>query len=165
MAGAETEREMKGTPLPEAESPHDDSVDTFEDAGLHPSLLRGIFAHGRVIVPFVNGRDLHAVGQAGTGKTAIFVIGILQRVDWAQSGEACQGLILSPTRERAMETVGVVTSIGKYLPRENFCGLIVGGRPLLDDLKTLKRGVVAVGTPGRSLQMMMRNALKTESIK
>eukprot|EP00659_Diplonema_papillatum_P001305 gene1305-2015_t len=121
MADAETERETKGTQVPGAESPHDISVDTFDDMGLHRSLLRGIYAYGfekpsdiqrRVIVPFVKGRDLHAQSQAGTGKTAIFVIGILQRVDWAQSGEACQGVVLSPTRELAMATGQVFTSIG-----------------------------------------------------
>ena len=78
--------------------------DNFDNMGLSPELLRGVFAYGferpsaiqaRAIVPVINGHDVIAQAQSGTGKTATFSIAILQRID--PSNKNVQALVLAPT--------------------------------------------------------------------
>lgn len=78
--------------------------------GLKDELLRGIYAYGfekpsaiqqRAILPCISGKDVIAQAQSGTGKTATFVISILQRIDTKVND--CQALILAPTRELAQQ--------------------------------------------------------------
>ena len=78
--------------------------------GLKDELLRGIYAYGfekpsaiqqRAILPCISGKDVIAQAQSGTGKTATFVISILQRIDTTIN--ECQALILAPTRELAQQ--------------------------------------------------------------
>lgn len=87
-------------------------VDKFENMGLNHDLLRGIFAFGfekpsviqkKAIPPCINGDDVIAQAQSGTGKTATFVISILQRID--TSIHKTQALILAPTRELAQQVM------------------------------------------------------------
>ena len=56
----------------------------------------------RAVVLFINGGDIIAQAQSGTGKTGAFTVGLLQRVDF--SNRVCQALVLSPTRELALQT-------------------------------------------------------------
>lgn len=85
-------------------------IDGFDKMGLHDDLLRGIFAYGyekpsgiqqRAIKPSIEGRDVIAQAQSGTGKTATFAISILQKID--VSCQNCQALVLAPTRELARQ--------------------------------------------------------------
>eukprot|EP01063_Lacrimia_lanifica_P016746 TRINITY_DN232_c0_g1_i5.p1 TRINITY_DN232_c0_g1~~TRINITY_DN232_c0_g1_i5.p1 ORF type:complete len:405 (+),score=193.75 TRINITY_DN232_c0_g1_i5:63-1277(+) len=148
-------------------------VPSFDDMPLHTNLLRGIYAYGfekpsaiqqRAIIPFIGGGDLIAQAQSGTGKTGAFTIGLLQRMDF--TSQTCQGLVLSPTRELAVQTEGVVQKIGEYLCDGVFCATFVGGTAVRDDIAKIERGVlIAVGTPGRVLDVIKRGALKAETIK
>ena len=79
---------------------------TFDDMNLKESILRGIYAYGfekpssiqsRAIITLCRGKDVIAQAQSGTGKTATFVISVLQRLD--ESLNETQSLILAPTRE------------------------------------------------------------------
>ncbi|CAF92273.1 unnamed protein product, partial [Tetraodon nigroviridis] len=88
----------------------DTVVDNFDDMNLKESLLRGVYAYGfekpsaiqqRAILPCIKGHDVIAQAQSGTGKTATFVISILQRID--TSLKETQALILAPTRELAQQ--------------------------------------------------------------
>jgi len=141
---------------------------------LHPHLLRGIYSYGfekpsaiqqRAIVPFIKGGDIIAQAQSGTGKTGAFAIGTLQRMDFTL--RQVQALILSPTRELALQTDQVISHIGDFLANySSFCGTFVGGTKVSDDLRKLEAGViVAVGTPGRVYDVIKRGALKTQSLK
>lgn len=85
-------------------------MDSFDDLDLHENLLRGIYSYGfekpsaiqqRAIKPILDGRDTIGQAQSGTGKTATFVIGALQKID--MSDRMCQALILAPTRELAQQ--------------------------------------------------------------
>ena len=78
----------------------------------------------RAIIPFIKGGDLIAQAQSGTGKTGAFTIGLLQSMDW--SLRSCQGLVLSPTRELAVQTEQVISQIGEYLCDGTFCHTFVG---------------------------------------
>lgn len=83
---------------------------SFDQMGLKTHLLRGIYGFGfekpsaiqkRAIKPCISGRDVIAQAQSGTGKTATFVISILQSID--TENRSCQALILAPTRELAQQ--------------------------------------------------------------
>jgi len=144
---------------------------TFDDMTLKEDLLRGIYAYGfekpstiqqRGIMPIVKGFDTIAQAQSGTGKTATFTIGVLQRVDLGT--KQCQALILAPTRELANQSHKVVCSIGDYL--NVVCHACIGGTKVADDIDMLRRGVhIVVGTPGRVFDMIERRALDVRMVK
>ncbi|KAG9392048.1 DEAD/DEAH box helicase [Carpediemonas membranifera] len=146
-------------------------IPEFEGMGLKESLLSGIFTHGfskpspiqqRGIRPIVLGRDMIAQAQSGTGKTATFTIGVLERLD--ESLKATQVLILAPTRELALQSEKVVRDIGGSMDLS--CHVCIGGTSSQEDMRILQSGVqVVVGTPGRVLDMINRGALRTEAIK
>lgn len=150
-------------------------ITSFDEMPLHNNLLRGIYSYGfekpsaiqqRAIVPFIKGGDIIAQAQSGTGKTGAFTVGLLQRVDF--SNRVCQALVLSPTRELALQTEQVVSHIGDFLAEghSSFCATFVGGTRVADDLRKLQAGViVAVGTPGRVWDVIKRGALRTDSLK
>jgi ATP-dependent RNA helicase len=146
-------------------------VASFEDMNLKPELLKGIYAYGfekpsaiqqRAIVPIVQGRDVIAQSQSGTGKTGVFSISALQILN-QKVGES-QVLILSPTRELAEQTSRVVSSIGDFMSVQ--CHACVGGKSVGEDIKKLDSGVQVVsGTPGRVFDMIRRQNLRTGRIR
>ena len=98
---------------------------------------------------------------SGTGKTATFAIGILQRLDVELV--ACQALVLAPTRELAIQIVKVISALGDFMNvKVHAC---VGGTAVREDIRTLQEGVhVVVGTPGRVYDMIQRRALKMDAV-
>lgn len=116
----------------------------------------------RAILPISQGRDVIAQAQSGTGKTATFSIGLLQRVDTAVRD--CQALILAPTRELATQIQTVVLALGDYMNVQvHAC---IGGTKVGEDVKKLDHGQhVVTGTPGRVFDMIRRQNLRTRSIK
>jgi DEAD/DEAH box helicase len=98
----------------------------------------------------------------GTGKTATFAVGILQRLD--AELKQCQALVLAPTRELAQQIVKVISALGDFMGLKiHAC---VGGTAVRDDIRTLQDGVhIVVGTPGRVYDMIQRRALRLESVK
>ena len=149
----------------------DESVDTFDALELKEPLLRGIYAYGfekpsaiqqRAIMPMIEGRDMIAQSQSGTGKTAVFCIGVLQTLDLTTTDT--QALILSPTRELAEQHQKVMLALGDYLNVQ--CHACIGGKSIGEDIRRLDYGVQAVsGTPGRVFDMIGRRNLRTRSIK
>jgi translation initiation factor 4A len=114
-------------------------------------------------MPVISGRDVIAQGQSGTGKTACFLIGILQRLDLTR--RQCQALVVAPTRELADQILKVAEALTHFLPgaRVRAC---VGGTNVREDLKALKQGVhVVVGTPGRIHDMIRRGALDASGVR
>jgi len=161
---------------------HDDSLEfessedvqvsaTFDTMGLREDLLRGIFAftfekpsaiQQRAIVPIIKGRDVIAQAQSGTGKTATFSIGVLQSID--TSSRETQALILSPTRELAVQISKVILALGDYMSVQ--CHACIGGQNIGEDIRKLDSGVQVVsGTPGRVFDMINRRSLRTRNIK
>lgn len=159
---------------PAAEASSSREVETYTDFDsmkLKENLLRGIYGYGferpsviqqKAVVPFASGADIIAQAQSGTGKTATYSIGMLEQLDYSR--RHCQGLILVPTRELALQVQRVIQSIGDYL------GVIshacIGGTSIAKDISTLRSGVhVIVGTPGRVFDMMNRKVFDTEGVK
>ncbi|KAK8781776.1 hypothetical protein V5799_016893 [Amblyomma americanum] len=130
-------------------------IPTFDAVGLREDLLRGIYAYGfekpsaiqqRSIKPVIKGRDVIAQAQSGTGKTATFSIGVLQTID-TQMRET-QALILSPTRELAVQIQKVILALGDYMNVQ--CHACIGGTNLGEDIRKLDYGQhIVSGTPGR----------------
>lgn len=143
----------------------------FDAMNLKEPLLRGVYAMGfekpsaiqqRAILPIIEGRDVIAQAQSGTGKTATFAIGILQRIE--ADLVACQALILAPTRELAQQIQKVVLALGDYFNVR--CHSCIGGTRVSDDVARLKDGVhIVVGTPGRVMDMLMRKVLDSSYVK
>ncbi|KAJ2716934.1 RNA helicase [Coemansia spiralis] len=146
-------------------------VTSFDSMGLKEDLLRGIYAYNferpsaiqqRAIVPIVSGRDVIAQAQSGTGKTGTLGISILQRID-TKLREA-QALVVSPTRELATQTQGVIAALGDYMNVQ--CYACIGGTKMGDDMRKLEHGQhVVSGTPGRVYDMLKRRVLRAAHIK
>nr|CCA19454.1 DEAD box ATPdependent RNA helicase putative [Albugo laibachii Nc14] len=144
---------------------------TFESMGLKEDLLRGIYAYGfekpsaiqqRAIKPAVQGRDVIAQSQSGTGKTAVFSISILQTIN--STSNETQALVISPTRELAEQTQKVMLALGDYMNVQ--CHACIGGKSMGEDMRRLDYGVQVVsGTPGRIFDMIRRRHLRTRTIK
>jgi len=144
---------------------------TFDVMGLREDLLKGIYAYGfekpsaiqqRAIVPIINGRDVIAQAQSGTGKTATFSISVLQSIDTTL--RETQALILSPTRELAQQIQKVCLALGDHMNVQvHSC---IGGKSVGEDIRKLEYGVhVVSGTPGRVFDMISRKTLRTNNIK
>ncbi len=150
--------------------PSTQAVASFDKFGFKEPLLRGIYAYGferpsaiqqRAILPIIQGRDLIAQSQSGTGKTAVFSIAILQKLD--MSSAETQALVLSPTRELAEQTQKVLLALGDYMSVR--CHACIGGTSVAEDVKRLEYGVhVVSGTPGRVFDMINRKALRTRGV-
>ena len=116
----------------------------------------------RAILPIIQGRDVIAQAQSGTGKTATFSISVLQSID--VTVRETQALILSPTRELATQIQSVVLALGDYLNVQ--CHACIGGTSIGEDIRKLEYGQhVVSGTPGRVFDMIRRRSLRTRNIK
>jgi len=161
--------------IPEAEgiieSNYDGICESFDDMNLRETLLRGIYAYGfekpsaiqqRAIIPCIQGRDVIAQAQSGTGKTATFSVAILEKIDLRVT--KCQALVLAPTRELAQQIQKVVLALGDYMNAQ--CHACIGGTVVREDMRKLEQGVhIVVGTPGRVYDMINRRALDPSMIK
>jgi len=144
--------------------------ESFDDYDLDENLLRGIYSYGfekpsaiqqRGIKPILDGRDTIGQAQSGTGKTATFVIGVLQRIDMRVN--ACQALILAPTRELANQIQKVALALGDYMSVR--CHACIGGTSVRDDIDRLREGQhVVVGTPGRVYDMISKRRLVVDDL-
>ena len=151
---------------------YDEVIDSFDNMNLRPELLRGIYAYGfekpsaiqqRAIMPLAMGHDLIAQAQSGTGKTATFAIGSLQRQDMSKPIKL-QTLILAPTRELAQQIQRVVVALGDYMG--SICHVCIGGTKVADDTNEIQQGVhTVVGTPGRVFDLLNRGIFPSEDIK
>ncbi|CAF96237.1 unnamed protein product, partial [Tetraodon nigroviridis] len=148
------------------------SVDSFEDMKLDENLLRGVFAYGfekpsfiqqRAIIPCIEGHDVIAQSQSGTGKTATYAISVLQRIN--TTIKETQAIILAPTRELAQQIQKVVLSLGDYMGV--CCHACVGGTSIRRDIDTMKSTSphIIVGTPGRVFDMLTRRVISARAIQ
>ena len=147
------------------------TYESFEDLDLKENLLRGIYSCGyekpsviqqKAIKPFIDGGDLIAQAQSGTGKTATFSIGSLQRID---PNKGTQSIIISHTRELAEQIHTVISSIGQYL---NYSIMkLSGGTSVnqnMDDLRRNKPHII-IATPGRLLDMLNKRLIDYRDLK
>jgi len=149
---------------------------SFDQLGLRPELLRAVADSGydtptpiqREAIPVVlAGRDLMAGAQTGTGKTAAFVLPILQRLHEAPAGvdrRSVRALILVPTRELALQVEESVRTYGTHVPLRSVT--VYGGASLPDQVRELEAGAeIVVATPGRLLDLVWRGTIDFGSVE
>jgi translation initiation factor 4A len=159
------------TAVPELLTSDAATVTSFDDMKLPPNLLRGIYSYGfekpsmiqqKGIMPIIQGRDLLAQAQSGTGKTGTFTIGSMARIDPLVA--KVQVLVLVPVRELAQQIESVARNLGSFIPVKVYSA--TGGTPIRDDIKAIEKGVqFLVGTPGRIYDLMNRRIILSEHIK
>lgn len=148
-------------------------TEKYDESGLHEDILKSIEELGFVTptpiqakaIPYIlsEDKDLVALAQTGTGKTAAFGLPILQQVD--VENNSTQILILSPTRELCMQIAEDLQNYSKYLDGVKIMA-VYGGAGIDQQIKKLKKGVhIVVGTPGRTLDLIKRKSLKVNSIQ
>ena len=156
----------------------------FAALGLRDELVRAVLAHGystptpiqkQAIPAVLQGGDLLGGAQTGTGKTAGFVLPLLQRLMLSTKAErpAVNGqrgkrlpraLILAPTRELAAQVEESVRTYGKFLPLTSTC--IFGGVGINPQISALRQGVdIVVATPGRLLDIFGQRAIDFSQIE
>lgn len=150
---------------------------SFDSLGLRAELLRAIADEGystptpiqlQAIPAVLNGGDILAAAQTGTGKTAGFTLPLLEKL--SQTTKATNGrrpvraLILTPTRELAAQVFESVRTYGKYVPLR--ATVVFGGVSINPQMMKLRGGVdILVATPGRLLDLVQQNAVKLNELE
>ncbi len=139
---------------------------SFDTLGVSPTLLRNLtkagFAEPTPIqaqaIPYaLAGRDVLGCAQTGTGKTAAFVIPMLERLSGTPKGQP-RALILAPTRELAIQIQGTIDTLGRDL--QLFATTVVGGADMQAQVRGLRqRPDIIVATPGRFLDHMWNGTI------
>ncbi|MBN2867178.1 MAG: DEAD/DEAH box helicase [Flavobacteriaceae bacterium] len=148
-------------------------MSTFQELGLDANLLQAISDLGfetpsevqQKAIPLLleSERDLVALAQTGTGKTAAFGFPMLQKID--VNSRTTQGLILSPTRELCLQITNEMKAYGKHLKGLNVTA-IYGGASITEQAREVKRGAqIIVATPGRMKDMIGRNLVDITKIQ
>lgn len=146
---------------------------TFEELGVIAPLRQAIESLGyespmpiqEAVIPYLlgEGRDIIALAQTGTGKTAAFGLPIIQNID--ESAKYPQALILAPTRELCMQITKDLAQYAVHMREINLVS-VYGGASIEEQMRQVKRGVqIVVATPGRLLDLIRRGAIEMGRIK
>ena len=142
----------------------------FNEFNLSEAILKGIEAMGfeeaspiqaESMAPLLEGKDVIAQAQTGTGKTAAYGIPMLERVE--KKGPL-QGLVLCPTRELCLQVANELANLGAYKKGVKILP-VYGGTSIDRQIRALKGGVqIVVGTPGRVMDHMRRKTLRFDDL-
>ncbi|MDD2214981.1 MAG: DEAD/DEAH box helicase [Bacteroidales bacterium] len=149
---------------------------TFNELHISESVLKALGEknyitptpiQAKAIPPALDGTDIIGIAQTGTGKTAAFAIPIIEHLNHAQhssnSKREIKALILTPTRELAIQINDTFTDYGKYTNLKHT--VIFGGVNQNPQVRTLKSGVdILIATPGRLLDLLSQKALSLNNI-
>jgi ATP-dependent RNA helicase RhlE len=145
----------------------------FEDYHIIPEIKKSLFELGfkrptdiqfKAIPNILNGEDVLAIAQTGTGKTAAFAIPILHLVSKYGTGQGVQVIVMVPTHELAIQITEVFEKIGKYTEVETLG--VYGGVDQNPQIEKLKNGVdIVIATPGRVFDLVNQGHLKLREIK
>ncbi len=148
-------------------------MSTFQDLGLNPMIVQALTdigfekptpIQGQAIPHLINSeRDLVALARTGTGKTAAFSLPIIEKIN--SDDNDLQALMLSPTRELAIQIAKDIQTYLKYLPGIKVQA-VYGGERIDHQIRALKkRPQIVVGTPGRVYDLLRRKVLKPQNLK
>ncbi len=145
------------------------SENNFENLNLNENIIKGVYIYGfkkpskiqvKGIQAISTGKDCILQSQSGTGKTATYLLGILNRLD---DNDKCQGIIITPTRELALQVHKVASEICKF---SNFkTELCIGGTSISKNRNSLKTANIVIGTIGRINHMITENRINLYNIK
>jgi ATP-dependent RNA helicase RhlE len=144
----------------------------FSDFNLHPAIMEGVNALGyieptpiqlKAIPAALQGSDIIGLAQTGTGKTAAFVLPILQKLMSGKRGQV-RALIMSPTRELAEQTCMAINKVGKRTGIRSVA--VYGGVSILQQVNNLRnRAEIVVACPGRLLDHIWRGTVDLTHIE
>ncbi len=144
----------------------------FDTFNFHPSIMAGVRALGytiptpiqvQTIPPILQGRDLIGLAQTGTGKTAAFVLPILQRLQ-SDSRGCVRALIISPTRELAEQICEVINDLGSRTGLQSVT--IYGGVSMEQQIRNLRRNPeIVVACPGRLLDYLWKGTISLSNLE
>ena len=157
---------------------------TFQELGLSDELLQAIDEAGYVqpmpvqeaVIPFLlqQDRDVVALAQTGTGKTAAYGLPVLQRIAFDEAGieqtddsanHEVKAVILAPTRELCLQIADDLEGFSKYIPNLRLLA-VYGGANIEPQIRALKHGVdIIVATPGRLIDLMNRGAARLDAVR
>ncbi len=155
---------------------NDNSLTQFDDLGLAEPILRALQTEGYttptpiqegIIPTMVQGGDVVGIAQTGTGKTAAFVLPLLQRISKSKSklhSKSCRYLVLAPTRELAAQIDKQVRAYGRFLKLKTT--IVVGGVKPGPQIRALKPGVdIVIATPGRLEDHLSTGAVGLDQVE
>jgi ATP-dependent RNA helicase RhlE len=144
----------------------------FEDFHLREAILRAIREEGyrqptaiqRAVIPeILLGKDVIAAAQTGTGKTAAFCLPMLEMLQ-RRPGSGLRALVLTPTRELALQVETSLRTYGRHLPLRS--SVVVGGVSMSGQISVLrKRPDILVATPGRLLDLLRQRHVRLDAIE
>lgn len=144
----------------------------FDTFNFHPSIMAGVRALGysiptpiqlQAIPPIMQGRDVIGLAQTGTGKTAAFVLPILERL-WPGPRGHVRALVISPTRELAEQTCEVINGLGSRTRLQSIS--IYGGVSMEQQTRGLRNGAeVIVACPGRLLDHLWKGTISLSELE
>lgn len=145
----------------------------FQSMGLSFPVFKGVMKKGykvptpiqRKTVPVVlDGKDVVGMARTGSGKTAAFLIPMFERLKAPQAQTGARALILTPTRELALQTMKFTRELGKYTGLKT--ALVVGGDSMEEQFAALHENPdIIIGTPGRLMHVIMEMNLKLQSVE
>lgn len=148
-------------------------MSTFLELGLKEPITKALLDLGyekptviqeKAIPQIISSRsDLKAFAQTGTGKTAAFSLPILQLID--ENNSNTQAIILSPTRELAVQIGKNIQDFSKYMKKMKVV-TVYGGASIEEQIRALSKGAqIVIGTPGRAVDLINRRALKLGNVE
>lgn len=148
---------------------------SFASLGLSDPILKAVAEQGydtpspiqaQAIPAVIQGKDVMAAAQTGTGKTAGFTLPLLEHLSKGNLAPAneVRALVLTPTRELAAQVAESVATYGKYLPLRS--AVVFGGVKINPQMMKLRKGVdILVATPGRLMDLYNQNAVKFKHLE
>ncbi len=144
--------------------------DNFDSLNLNEDLLKGVYLHGftqpskiqiKGIGSINTGKDCILQSQSGTGKTATYLLGVMNRLESTEVG--CQGIIITPTRELADQVNDVALNLAKYTNYK--ITKCVGGTDVNQNRNDLKKSSMVIGTLGRIAHMITEKKINIHKVK
>jgi len=148
----------------------------FDDYRIAPEIKRNLAALGlrrptdiqfKAIPPILNGEDVLAIAQTGTGKTAAFAIPVVHMLHERKKSrrtEGIQGVVMEPTRELAVQIAEVFDAIGRHTRVKSLC--VFGGVEQDPQIARLARGIdILVATPGRMFDLVSQGHIRLDRVR
>jgi ATP-dependent RNA helicase DeaD len=145
---------------------------TFKELGLRPEIVQALDELGfenptpiqEKAIPQVldSKKDLIALAQTGTGKTAAFSLPVLQQLD--ENSREIQSIVLCPTRELCLQITSDMQNFAKFMNLKTVA--VYGGASIENQIRDIKRGChVIIGTPGRTVDLINRRVLRLQDVQ
>ncbi|KAM4053141.1 ATP-dependent RNA helicase DDX54 [Anomaloglossus baeobatrachus] len=170
-AGSDTELDTRQ--LVRAQNKKKKKSGGFQSMGLSYPVFKGVMKKGykvptpiqRKVIPVIlDGKDVVAMARTGSGKTACFLIPMFEKLKAHSAQTGVRGLILSPTRELALQTLKFTKELGKFTGLKT--ALILGGDRMEDQFAALHENPdIIIATPGRLMHVAIQMNLKLHSVE